>query len=274
MKFAILSDIHGNLPALEAVLAHVQTWQADKVIVNGDIVNRGPLSWACWRLLSQEKQSNWHLLQGNHEAYVYAYASPTYHVSQFNAMSFWTYQQMQGEAGLLAALPETFCYGAPQAAELRVCHASMRHNRDGIHPETPLNELRQQIAPAPAVFVTGHIHRPFIRRADETLIVNAGSVGQPCDGDTRASYAQVVWQRAEWRARIVRLPYDRAQAEQDFRTSGFLEETGALAPLVYHEWRTARDMLIPWLAQFEPAVKSGRMDEASAVSLFLKQINL
>lgn len=273
MKFAILSDIHGNLPALETVLDHIQGWQADMVIVNGDIVNRGPSSAACWaRLQTCQKQEQWHILQGNHEAYVYAYAQSNYDPTQFNAMSFWTYQQMNGQAPHLQALPEKFSHIAPNHTELRVCHASMRHNRDGLYPDSSLATLRPQIAPAPAVFVTGHTHYPFIRHADETLIVNVGSVGQPCDGDTRASYAQITWQNGTWQTQIMRLTYDRAQTERDFRTSGFLEGAGPIAHLIYHEWRTAKDVLVPWLEQYGSLVKTGMIDEATAVRLHLQRI--
>lgn len=273
MKFAILSDIHGNLPALETVQDHLQSWQADIVIVNGDIVNRGPSSAACWaRLQMCQQQERWHILQGNHEAYVYAYTQNDYDPAQFNAMSYWTYQQMKEQASLLHTLPEKISHIAHDHTELRVCHASMRHNRDGIYPDSSLETVRPQIAPAPAVFVTGHTHYPFIRHVDETIIVNVGSVGQPCDGDTRASYAQITWQNGTWQADIVRLTYDREQTERDFRTSGFLEAAGPIAHLIYHEWRTAKDVLVPWLEQYGTLVKAGTIDEATGVRLYLQQI--
>lgn len=272
MKFAILSDIHGNLPALEAVIQHIDAWQPDEVIINGDMVNRGPLSWHCWQTLYQKQQTaGWRPQQGNHEMYVSAYATPAFDATQFNQMSFWTYQQMQGQVQLLDTLPEKFSYVAPDGTELRVCHASMRHNRDSIFQEAPLTEVRQQIAPAPAIFVTGHTHRPYVRQVDTTLVVNAGAVGQPCDGDVRASYAQVMWRNGKWQAEIVRVEYDRAQAARDFRTSGFLEEAGPLALLIYHEWHTAQDTLMPYLAQYGSLVKNGSLDEAAAVSFFLEQ---
>jgi len=58
MRLAILSDIHGNLPALQATEKHVETWRPDHVIVNGDIVNRGPSSAACWDLIESKQQSS------------------------------------------------------------------------------------------------------------------------------------------------------------------------------------------------------------------------
>jgi 3',5'-cyclic AMP phosphodiesterase CpdA len=69
MKFAILSDIHGNLPALQAVAAHIEAWQPDHTIVNGDIVNLGPDSVECWQFIeTKQRSANWQITQGNHEA--------------------------------------------------------------------------------------------------------------------------------------------------------------------------------------------------------------
>ena len=66
MKIALLSDIHGNLPALHAVSEHLETWQPDQVIINGDIINRGPCSLETWQFVQQKAQENdWILLKGN-----------------------------------------------------------------------------------------------------------------------------------------------------------------------------------------------------------------
>ncbi len=68
VKIAVLSDIHGNLPALEAVTEHLAAWRPDRVVVNGDTVNRGPFSLATWQFV--QAQLAWQLLKGIHEEYV------------------------------------------------------------------------------------------------------------------------------------------------------------------------------------------------------------
>ena len=123
---------------------------------------------------------------------------------------------------------------APDGGEARVVHASMRHNRDNILPDTPDEILREQIAPAPPLICVGHTHRPLIRMIDATLVVNAGSAGLPFDGDVRASYAQLTWQ-AGWQATIARVNYDRDQTKRDYEETGFMRDSGPIAALIYDE---------------------------------------
>jgi len=274
VKIAILSDIHGNWPALQTVAAHIGAWQPDCAIVAGDIVNRGPSSRDCWNLVAAwQKAAGWQVMMGNHETYVLAHTRPNQDKSQRLPMSYWTWRQMNVQVNALAALPETVELDGPDGSKVRARHASMLGQQDGIYHNIPASEVRLKIAPAPAVFCTGHTHVPYVRHVDDTLIVNAGSVGSPCDGDRRASYAQVVWHRGQWQAEIVRLMYDVVQTDLDFRSSGFLQEAGAHARLVYREWRTARSVLVPWREQYQALVMDGIIDEETAVAQFLAQLD-
>ena len=71
MKIAVISDIHGNIPALETVTADIEQWQPDCVVVDGDIVNRGPRSREAleW-VLARHESDAWQLVRGNHEDYI------------------------------------------------------------------------------------------------------------------------------------------------------------------------------------------------------------
>src|SRR5215207_9312557 len=70
-KLAVLSDIHGNFAALQAVADHIDRWQPDAVVIAGDIVNRGPRSHDCLRfVLARAADSGWKIIRGNHEEYV------------------------------------------------------------------------------------------------------------------------------------------------------------------------------------------------------------
>ena len=152
---------------------------------------------------------------------------------------------------------------------LRIVHASMRGNRDGIYPMTTDDDLRRQIAPAPAVFVTGHTHRPLVRHIDETLVVNIGSVGLSFDDDRRAGYGRFVWDGAQWQAEIVRLAYDYTLLEADFVRSGFLAQGGPLTQLMLVEFRKARGLVHRWASRYEEIVLAGRMTLEESVRQIL-----
>jgi len=274
MKVAVLSDIHGNLPALRTVVAHVDRWSPDAVIVGGDIVNRGPLSGACLELVAQRHEADgWRLLRGNHEEFVLdcgnpdrPLSGPGYETTQF---AHFALAQVGANAELLRLMSDVFERAAPNGELLRIVHASMRNNRDGVYPATPDEELRRQIAPAPAVFVTGHTHRPLIRRVDGTLVVNIGSVGASFDDDRRAAYGQFTWTKSGWSAEIVRLDYDYTQIEIDYVESGFLAHGGALAQLMLVELRKARGLIFRWASRYQEAVMNGRLTLEESVRYIL-----
>lgn len=277
MKIAILSDIHGNLMAFETVSEHIETWQPDAVIINGDIVNRGPDSLACWQLAAQKRaRHGWQIARGNHEDYVLKHsheAPDAEHVgvrAEINQNSRWTYQQVNGSAPALAALPDGVSLAAPDGSELRTRHASMRSNQDCMFLHMAAAIVQEQIAPAPAVFVTSHIHEAYIRTVGNTLIVNSGSAGQHNAYDTRATYAQLVWQNGRWQAKIIRLNYDMAATERAYYDSGFMDETGPVAKLMFYEWKTAAPLLPLWRNQYQDAVLSGAISLESSVNEFLE----
>jgi predicted phosphodiesterase len=276
MKIAILSDIHGNMPALKVVTADIAAWQPDLVVVNGDVVNRGPCSLACLQWVQAQQQAKgWQVLSGNHEGFVLAcglpdapQSGPAYEVARF---AHWTYAQLQGTTDGLIDLPTEFSWTAPDGRELRATHASMHDNRYGISVKAPPEEVRKQIAPPPAVFVTSHTHQAFMRRVAETLVVNIGSVGSPFDLDARASYGRFTWSaRLGWQAEIVRLPFDRMEIERDYVTSGFLAEAGALTQLMLVELRKSRGLMFRWASRHYDQVMAGEISVEATVRDILR----
>ncbi len=280
MRIAVLSDIHGNMPALQTVIDNIEQWQPDLVIVNGDIVNRGPHSLACLKLIQKkETQNGWRVLSGNHEEFIVECGNPDEPESkaQYELMRFayWSYHQLNGEIPYLAALPSKFSTFAPDGSEFRVTHASMRNNRDGIYPEISDHKLREKIAPPPAVFVTGHTHRPLQRQLDETLVVNIGAVGSSFDEDRRASYGQFVWSKeAGWQAEIIRLPYDYEQIERNYLESGFLSEAGPMAQLMLIELRRAGGLVYRWATRYQEAMLAGEISMEESVRELLADEDL
>lgn len=278
MKLAVLADIHGNLAALERVTAHLQAWQPDQVVVGGDVVNRGPRPLECLRLVEAKQQSHgWLVVRGNHEDYVISHAEPDAprRGPQFEIqrLAYWTYCQLNNDVSALRAMPFQLSLAAPDDSEVRITHASMRGIRDGIYPETPEAQLRRQIQPPARLLCVGHTHRPLIRHIDDTLVVNVGSVGLPFDGDLRPGYAQLEWHGDRWQAKIIRLDYDRQQAERDFFESGFYEGSGPIAELILDELRTAQSRLFQWTAQYHDLILAGEITMAESTRDFLANLN-
>lgn len=274
MQVAVISDIHGNLPALEAVIADVDAWSPDVVVVGGDIINRGPRSGDCLDLLVGRRMTQgWQLIRGNHEEFVLdcgdpgrPLSGPAYEMKRF---AHFALSQVTLHIETLRTLPDVFETPAPDGALLRVVHASMRSNRDGIYPVSDDEDIRRQIAPAPAVFITGHTHRPLLRRVDDTLVVNIGSVGSSFDGDRRAGYGRFTWQSDRWVAEIIRVAYDFQRIEDDYVKSGFLEEGGPLAQLMLVELRKAHGLIHRWASRYDKAVLTNRLTLEESVRLVL-----
>lgn len=274
MKLAILSDIHANLPALEAIVDDLDRWQPDRVIVGGDVINRGPRPRECLDLvLERVRTHGWQCVLGNHEEYVLSHAAPDAARSglrfELHRNSFWTFQQIQADLMTIAAWP--FQVSVQQAGdEVRVVHASMLGTRAGIYTETADDELRRKIAPPPAVLIVGHTHRPLIRTIDHTLVVNVGAVGLPFDGDTRAGYGRLTWHAGRWQAEVARVPYDCAQADRDFEITGYLDQVGPMGYLIRDELRRAQSNLAEWAAAYEQPVLRGEFTLADSVQRYFR----
>lgn len=265
MKIAVLSDIHGNYPALQAVVDDIDDWQPDQVIVNGDTVNRGPCSHTALQyVIDRQESDGWHLLRGNHETFLLAFADPAFRMEskalEVNRFALWAYRQLDGAMPVLQQMPDRYNFFAPDGSEFRVVHASMYSNRDGLYMEQSDESITRRINPAPAVFVTSHTHQAFLRAIDDSLVVNVGSAGAPFDLDWRPSYGRFTWNRESgWQAEIRRVAYDRRLIEEDYVRSGFLAEGGPLAQLMLVELRRARGLIFRWADQYEKAVLAGEI---------------
>lgn len=279
MKIAVFADVHSNLDALETVLDHIDRWQPDRVLVAGDIINRGPNPRACTeRVLERAKDEDWAVIRGNHERYVLMNGTgklpdqgPEYGIIRH---AKWTFDQLDGLIEPLTALPVQWDMLDDEGNEIRMVHASMLGDRKGIFPDESDESLRVKIAPAPGVLLVGHTHRPLIRTVDGTLVVNVGAVGAPFDRDPRAAYGQLTLENGEWKAEIVRLDYNRARAIASFHASGYLRESGDFARLILAEFREARSLIPGWYRAYEDQVLGGEMTLKASVDQYLESCRI
>jgi predicted phosphodiesterase len=285
MRIAVLADIHANIVALRTAAEHFERWQPDRVIVLGDLVNRGPRPAECLQfVVAKVEEEGWLLVRGNHEDYVISQADPeapkSGPVFDVHRASYWTYQKLSCDVSDLEAMPFQQSLVDPLGGEVRFVHASMQGNRIGIYPETSESELDKKISTdnslksikPPNLLCVGHTHRPLIRKRRNTLVVNAGSTGLPFDGDTRLAYARLQFFQGTWQARIVRLEYDLAQAERDFYESGYLNGGGPLVKVVLHELRTASSQLYFWAEKYQYLALAGDISMQFAVSQYLQNL--
>lgn len=271
MKIAVLSDIHGNLPALQQVLDDVERWAPDEVIVNGDLVNRGPYSLACLQLLLQRLPAV-RLLRGNHEDFVLscdeARHDPGHHTFDLRRFTHWTHAQLGDAVAQLRRWADHIDLTEPDGGALHITHGSRLGNRDGISPRTDDADLPAKLGERRDLFVTSHTHKPMVREFNGTLVVNTGSVGSPFDDDPRASYGRFIFDGGRWRVEVRRVAYDKVCAERNFVTSGFLEQGGPLTMLMLDELRHSRMYLGPWMRRYLTAVQDGEITVAAAVEEF------
>lgn len=182
MRIAALYDIHGNLPALEAVVADVLSAHVDQVLVGGDVV-AGPMPGATLAFL-QRLSVPVQFIRGNADREV---ASPL-SAAESNALpeairesTRWVAEQLSPEQRqTLWGWPETRLLSVAGRGDVLFCHATPRSDTAVFTRLTSEDRLRPAFAdPGVSLVVCGHTHMQFERRIGPVTVVNAGSVGMP-----------------------------------------------------------------------------------------------
>jgi putative phosphoesterase len=190
MRVAALYDIHGNLPALEAVLEQIRAAQVDRIVVGGDVLP-GPMPVETLTSLLDLPVPT-QFIQGNGEVAVLAalqgrdaYTLP----KPVQEIMRWTAQQLSAEhARVLAGWPKTVRLETPGLGEVLFCHATPRNENENFTRLTPGEVLLPIFEGLNAsVVVCGHTHMQFDRMVGTIRVVNAGSVGMPF-GDPGANW--------------------------------------------------------------------------------------
>jgi predicted phosphodiesterase len=272
MRLAIIADIHGNLPALEAVLAQIEALHVDRTLVLGDIVVGSPDSLACWQRV---KALACPVLRGNHERYVYDLgterANPEWSLPQFGPVRYAAAQLGETARRELAVLPETL--RLPEAPDVLFVHASARNDSDLVFPYTSAAELEPMFAGTPERWlVRGHNHYAGVYLWGERRIVTVGSVGLPLDGTPSAQFTVLERTSGAWAVQQLSVAYDIAAALRRFNESGYLEAAGPMARLFLREVETAAFHIVPFLKwQKDLAACGETLPLANAVERFLQR---
>ncbi|MEX0799888.1 MAG: metallophosphoesterase family protein [Dehalococcoidia bacterium] len=238
MRIAILSDVHANLAALEAVLAHAGAGGAlDAVWCLGDTVGYGPQPSQCIARLRQVEAT---LVAGNHDRA----ATGAIGVDEFNAdaatAALWTRGQLGADdAGYLDSLPEVAAISEPDA-EFTLVHGTLRSPLWEYLYSHEAARAHLDLQKTPFSLV-GHTHVPLLvvdgedgpqgcelyalgdgdrveLSGERRLVINPGGVGQPRDGDPRSAYA--LYDTAPATVTVHRVEYDIAATQKLMAEAG------------------------------------------------------
>lgn len=202
MRVAVLSDIHANRPALDAVLDDIPT-TCDEILFCGDLVGYYPWPNAVTDLAADHNVQG---VRGNHDEAIIQDSTFGFSGAAGQALH-WTEAHLNDHTrDYLQELPYTrreehggqdilIAHGSPQAP-----------TEEYVYPEQVDEHFLSRQNAFPDILLLGHTHVPFTKTVDNTLVVNPGSVGQPRDGNPDAAYA--VLDLDEPRAEIHRVQYD------------------------------------------------------------------
>jgi predicted phosphodiesterase len=220
MRIAVVSDIHGNLRAFEAVLADLKTCAPDLVLHGGDLADGGR---GAVEIVDRIRDLGWQGVAGNTDEMLFRpeslenFAQKSTFMQQLlpaiREMAAWTRAALGPDRiAWLSALPPVQTHG-----EFALVHARPGDTWRAPSHEASYTELESVYTPlGKPLAVYGHIHRPYIRSLERITVANTGSVGLPYDGDRRASYLLI----DDSRPQIRRVNYEVDLEIQDLQACG------------------------------------------------------
>ncbi len=207
MSTAVLYDIHGNLAALDAVLADARAAGAERFVLGGDYALFGPQpAEALSRLRALPEPAVW--IRGNVDRWTADPGAAPPDDVLAEAIAGTRRAVGDADADWLGTLPTDHV-----EPEVRFSHASPRSDLESFGPEPAADEAKLLDGHGELLQVFGHTHLQFRRPLTgegETTLLNPGSVGLPLDGDPRAAYAVLELGRDGWRIDLRRVEYDVA----------------------------------------------------------------
>jgi putative phosphoesterase len=228
-RVAVITDLHANLPALQAVLRRIDELDVDGLYCGGDLVGYGPHPNEVCALIAERAIPT---IYGNYDHAIArdledcGCAYVTAHDRELGQRSVdWTLAHTdRASKDFMRALPFDLRFAVGETP-VHLVHGSPRKVNEYLFQDKPAR-LYERLAAAEeaAVLVFGHTHKPWMREYGGVLFVNCGSVGKPKDGDPRAAFAVLEAAADRVAARIERVDYDAGAVAREVAAAGLPAE--------------------------------------------------
>lgn len=211
-SIAVLSDIHGVLPALDAVLAEPDVQAAERIVLTDDLAAGPQPVQVLDRLVSLSDKAIWVRGNADRELVTLARGGDT---EIPDPIVPWAAGQLRpDQVELLAGLPHPVTVSVRGFGDVLCCHGSPRSDEEVVLVDTRLSRWAEALEGAPGTIVCGHTHMPFVRLVDRRLVINPGSVGMPY-GSTGAHWALL----SDGAVQLRRSEFDISAARASIRQS-------------------------------------------------------
>ena len=231
MKIAIISDLHGNIDALESVLSDIKSENCSKIFCLGDIAMAGPEpKTAIHRIHELMQSQDFHIIQGNTDNMLSVFSFDIYNeILKVNAVMASAYL---ADSQLLNDEEKNFLKNLPEKEELELfgikillVHGSPRKNNENIYPNLKIEEVEEMIAETNAnIIFCGHTHMPCGYQTNtEQTIVNVGSIGRPFSEIPDSCYAimEINEENSTYTIKHKFVKYDVEKAAEKIRERNF-----------------------------------------------------
>ncbi len=229
MKIAVISDIHGNMEALEAVMKDIADRMCSRIFVLGDYAMAGPEPSEVIEYFMKRKENPvFKMIQGNTDLMIADYSEDLY--NQLKGKAPVMAEALKNDAEIINPLEKEFLKNLPIQLELTeggvkflLVHGSPRRNNEDILPDTPLEEVEKMLENVEAdIILCGHTHIPCgFQTSKKKTVVNTGSIGRPFTPEPKACYLTISVENKECVFEHHFVEYNKEQASDKLRKRQF-----------------------------------------------------
>lgn len=241
MKIAIISDIHGNMQALNAVLENIKTENCDRTFCLGDLAMAGPQpAEVIDKIKNLIETTNFISIQGNTDEMIAKCDNQILHLLEENNPIM--ARALEADIATLSEEQKNFLLNLPTQKEIEICgikillvHGSPRKNNENIYNDLKVEEVEEMISNTNAnIIFCGHTHVPCGYQTNtKQTVVNVGSVGRPFSEEPKSCYAIIEIKNNEFTIKHNFVSYDVNTASKLLKQRGF-DGAEKLAAMLIH----------------------------------------